>query len=242
MDMTAAPYCKTQRVVFEDGATSPAPDSKTMVALSPHGILTIGWMTMITSKEFRNSGFKWLVAEVLNMLPFLADINTWCNITGCGKKDMITYMSSGTNVALIPGGFEEATIYKRGCHRIFIKERKGFVKYALQYGYKIMPAYVFGEENTYWQMDMGPSPSFALWLNKYKIPTTFFVGKYFFMPDNDANINVVVGKPLDLPKLESPSVADVDKYHSLYIEAVQGIFDRNKGKFGISKDVALEVY
>jgi 1-acyl-sn-glycerol-3-phosphate acyltransferase len=29
---------------------------------------------------------------------------------------------------------------------------QGFVKYALQHGYKIYPCYTFGEEKTYWQL------------------------------------------------------------------------------------------
>ena len=40
----------------------------------------------------------------------------------------------GKNVALIPGGFQEATLYARGEHRVFIKQRKGFIKYALRHG------------------------------------------------------------------------------------------------------------
>lgn len=35
------------------------------------------------------------------------------------------------------GGFQEATLYTRGHHKIFLKSRKGFIKYALQFGYKV---------------------------------------------------------------------------------------------------------
>jgi hypothetical protein len=37
-------------------------------------------------------------------------------------------MKHGINIGLIPGGFQEATIYQRGKHRLFLREKKGFVK------------------------------------------------------------------------------------------------------------------
>lgn len=37
-------------------------------------------------------------------------------------------MAQGENVALLPGGFEEATLYKRGKHRLYLRKRKGFIK------------------------------------------------------------------------------------------------------------------
>jgi hypothetical protein len=256
LNLNAAPYCNSQTIVFEKGAAPPKPNSKTMIALSPHGILTIGWMMtvspspdsllsilnsslQISSKEFIPSECKWLVAEILSKLPFISDLNTWGNIVSCGKSDMISYLSQGINVGLIPGGFEEASIYQRNHHRVYLRARKGFIKYALQFGYQVQPLYVFGEELTYWQYNF--PKSIALWLNKYKIPATLFIGKYLFLPDNNIDITVVVGKPIPLPQIESPSNEEVDKYHEIYLKEMEGIFERNKEKYGVSKEVKLEI-
>jgi hypothetical protein len=133
----------------------------------------------------------------------------------------------------------EATLYKRNRHRVYLRNRKGFIKYALQYGYCVYPVYVFGEERTYWQMDM---PGWALWLNKYKIPTTLFIGKYLMLPDNDIDINVVVGKPVQLPTVKNPSGKEVDAYHAKYLEALNGLFERNKVKYGVGKEEVLEIF
>lgn len=48
-----------------------------------------------------------------------------------GKNNMLKNMKAGNNIALLPGGFEEATCYENGKNLIFIKNRKGFIKYAL---------------------------------------------------------------------------------------------------------------
>jgi hypothetical protein len=142
---------------------------------------------------------------------------------------MLAFMSKGNNIALIPGGFQEATLYERGRHKVYIKQRKGFIKYALQFGYSIMPCYCFGEEFSYWQFSAGKS--FRLWLNKFNIPGTLFIGKYLFLPDNDIDFTVVIGKPLVLPQIENPTDDDVDRYHDLYMRVLSEIFDRNKEKY-----------
>ncbi|CAM9488198.1 unnamed protein product, partial [Heterosigma akashiwo] len=57
-------------------------------------------------------------------------------------------MEKGESFGIIPGGFEEATISKLGAQRVYLKKRKGFVKYALKYGYALVPVYTFGESDT----------------------------------------------------------------------------------------------
>ena len=60
-------------------------------------------------------------------------------------------MSRGRNLAIIPGGFEDATIHCYGRDRTFLKNRKGLVKYALQHtGATSLPVYSFGESETYY--------------------------------------------------------------------------------------------
>ena len=41
------------------------------------------------------------------------------------------------NIALIPGGFEEATLFARDKHRVYLRRRAGFIKYALRHGYVV---------------------------------------------------------------------------------------------------------
>lgn len=50
---------------------------------------------------------------------------------------------------MLPGGFEEATISTSKENRVFVKERKGFIKYAIRYGYKVFPVFTFGENKMY---------------------------------------------------------------------------------------------
>ena len=57
-----------------------------------------------------------------------------------------------------------------------------------------MPCYCFGEELTYWTISAGEKIGF--WLNKYNIPGAMFIGKFLFLPNNDIDFTVVIGKLL----------------------------------------------
>ena len=69
------PYFRTQKYVFDEGASPPKPDTKSMHCCYPHGILTLGWSMMNTSSAFTNSetNIHWLVAPLLLYLPFTRD-------------------------------------------------------------------------------------------------------------------------------------------------------------------------
>lgn len=43
---------------------------------------------------------------------------------GAGPKNMTRLMQQGRNLALLPGGFEEATLQEFGVERVDIKGRK----------------------------------------------------------------------------------------------------------------------
>lgn len=45
---------------------------------------------------------------------------------------------------------------------------------------------------------------FRLNLNKYKIPAVLFGSRFFYYPECNTDINVVVGSPIAFPKIENP--------------------------------------
>ena len=69
----------------------------------------------------------------------------------------------------MPGGFNEAALLKQNEDLVYIKSRKGFIKYALQNGYSIMPAYTFGECSTYTTL-FSEDSAFKQWLSNRNIP------------------------------------------------------------------------
>jgi hypothetical protein len=94
----------------------------------------------------------------------------------------------------------------------------------------------------YRTIDLIPK-TIALWLNKYNIPTYCFIGKYFFMPDDNMDLIVVVGKTIELPQLPDPSEEEVNRYHRMFINAYVDLFNKYKREYSSGgENSILEVY
>jgi len=218
--------------------------SKSLLAWHPHGILCGGfsWHGAWNPELRKEKQPVFLISWALRNAPlfkYFCDCNGW--IRAASKENVVEWMSKSKNIALLPGGFEEATLYRRGKHRVYIKKRTGFVKYALQYGYTIHPVYSFGEETTY-----SSFPYFVearLWLNKMKIPAVLFWGRTFIpILPKPGKFLTVFGDGIRLPQIEKPSREDVSKWHGVYISKLKDLFEEYRVKFPDYNNAVLEVY
>ncbi|OQR92322.1 diacylglycerol acyltransferase [Achlya hypogyna] len=236
------PYFKAQAVHFEVSEVASAKATKTLFAFHPHGAVGGGWLVNgIISQAFSACKNHWLVFDALMKVPLTGDVFTWLRIDGAGKATFLRLMAQEKNIALIPGGFEEATTFEHGVHRVYLQKRKGFIKLALVHGYQVVPVYSFGEEFTV--RSYGGFAALRVWLNRFKIPSALFIGQWFcfYLPKNDLAMHTVVGPPLVLPTIPTPSNADVQKYHQLYIDALVGLFNRHKAAFAADPNATLQV-
>ena len=237
--MSKFPYFARQELVLE---TPLPPDDGSLLVVHPHGVLTMGFgVIMNMSPELLPSEVHFMVTDVLLSLPLISDFLSWYNVGASGKAAFTRRMAARQNLAFLPGGFEEATLYERGRHRVFLRRRKGFIKYALQHGYKLRPCYCFGEEHTYWGWPWAMRQ--LAFLNAWKLPAVVFLGRLCtFMPDERAPMAAVVGAPLALPRIEQPTDADVDAAHAKYVEALRALFERQKAAYAHEgHDATLEV-
>jgi len=128
-----------------------------------------------------------------------------------------------------------------GRERVYLRRRKGIVKYALQHGYALTPVYTFGESRTYYAF-----PG-MLWLRlritDLGLPACLLFGnpKMPLYPRYDAALLTYVGAPLQLPTLPEPTQTDVDRWHQAYMDALQELFDGNKSDAGVP-DAQLEIW
>ena len=60
------------------------------------------------------------------------------------------------------------------------------------------------------------------------VSLTWFWGKWGLPIPLRRKMVVAMGKPLNIPHIPEPSQEDVDKFHKLYVEEVQRIFDTYK--------------
>mmetsp|Transcript_4489 Transcript_4489/g.398 ORF Transcript_4489/g.398 Transcript_4489/m.398 type:complete len:124 (+) Transcript_4489:361-732(+) len=87
-------------------------------------------------------------------LPFIGSLAKMNGTSGVNPENFKDIMCHGKNINFIPGGFEEATITSNKEYRLWINDRKGFIKYAIEFGYKVHPVFVFNENKGYKTSDL----------------------------------------------------------------------------------------
>jgi len=207
-------------------------DVPTVYCVHPHGIFCSGWMACFINKALRHVHFCFAPALYMNPLFRLLACSIAKGATA-DKENFSRLLRKKKSLALIPGGFEEATIFRYESDRVWLKERAGFVKLALQTGHALRPVYTFGESETYFNLQ--GFTDFRLWLNKQGLPGVLPFGVWWcpLLP-RQCKVHVVVGQPLQLPLIESPTRDDVSKWHNLYIKSLSRLYEENKEQYGLS--------
>lgn len=241
------------------GALNEIGESDSLFLFHPHGVLSIGFVVNgVWSRPFhlhasrtaeklasvgRWTGTVFLIApalrEVSGFFKWLCDVSG--RLESASKRNIVKLMGERRNVGIIPGGFQDATLFERGKERTCMRERKGLIKYALQHGYKVHPIYTFGESDSY--STFTGLLKFRLWLNSFDVPAVFFFGNPWLplFPRTSTRALTYVGSPLQLPHIAEPTAQQVDEWHGRYLTALTELFDTNKVAAG-KPDATLEIY
>lgn len=223
------------------GELSSVADHGSLFLVHPHGILTLGWScNMVWNRQWHalasraEQKCRFLIAPALRWYNPLFKLV--CDWSGCleeaTKRQTLKLMSERSNIAIYPGGFEDATAMTKGRHVTYIRARKGIFKYALMHGYKVTPVYTFGETDSFHTLSWALEA--RLWLNRFGVPAVCFFGEWWCPPLalHSARILTYVGKPMQLPKIESPTNDDVSEWHGKYVQALTHLFNEQKEHAG----------
>eukprot|EP00440_Ansanella_granifera_P073872 gb/GFBE01080156.1/.p1 GENE.gb/GFBE01080156.1/~~gb/GFBE01080156.1/.p1 ORF type:complete len:380 (+),score=85.79 gb/GFBE01080156.1/:1-1140(+) len=232
------------------GALDKIKPGKNLFAVHPHGLLTAGWTwNMFWNFDFheRTGRIGFLLDEGLRLkAPTFRLMCDWYEgkdrYAGAATKSVIKKaMERGESLALLPGGFQEATICARGKDRVYVKKRQGFIKYCLQGGYRVTPVYSFGESETYMAFTGLLKP--RLWLAKQNIPAAAMVGNPLcpLLPLRNVSLLTYVGEPVELPQIAEPTAAEVEKWHGKYMDALKDVFEKHKAEAGYANS-SLELW
>ena len=201
---------------------------RSLFCFHPHGVLGCGLaFASLVDKKFENACF--CISGALLYIPLSGILARWMGAVPIDNNSFGNLMKKEKNLCFIPGGYEEATLTHPNLDRVYIKNRKGFVKYALKYGYTLHPIYNFGENKAFYTFNF--LEKFRLWLNKFKIPCILFIGRYVFLPNDSIEMHCVIGKGIHLPTIENPSDKDINKYHDIYVEELGRLYDRHKSVY-----------
>ncbi len=147
------------------------------------------------------------------------------------------------------GGAKEALNYEPESIKLVLNCRKGFIKLALRFGRDLVPVFDFGENFLFTQT---PNPEGSLlrnfqdWLEqKITYSTPIFRGRGYFQYDygiipQRKPLNVIIGEPIPVTKIENPTRQEVEELHARYVEAVLDLYDKYNPVFG-DPNVKLEI-
>jgi len=251
--LVAWPHSETvQRFLQNMGAYFPAElggeyesvlPERSLLSVHPHGMLAAGYASTIGFNSHFSPRPVLLINRILRehnaLFKLLTDLDggfATLDGTTLGKL-----LQSGKNVAVLPGGLEEAAVSQFGRERVVLKGKTGFIKRALQAGSRVHPVYVFGENRTYVTFSL-PAGRISSWLNRVGMPTVVGYGRFpwVFMPFRTP-LRAFVGAPLVLPHLPEPTEKEVAHWCEEYKNALVKVFDDNKEEAGLDAKTTLEI-
>ncbi|XP_021948768.1 diacylglycerol O-acyltransferase 2 [Folsomia candida] len=234
------------------------PKRNYLLASHPHGILASGTFASFSTEAnkvstvFPNIQFNMLTLPLNFYLPIYRELCLGHGLCSAKKESMnylLSHPDGGRGAVLVPGGAQESLESHPGKYVVQLKKRKGFVKVALQNGSPLVPIYCFGENDIYDQVNNPDGSLLRGFQNKvmelFTFAPLFFTGRgifqynYGILPRRHP-IFVVVGAPIDVEKVESPTNDQIDSLHSKYMQALQNLFDKHKSEFAHS-DAQLKI-
>jgi len=220
------------RTVFEARLD---PKRRYLFACCPHGVMPYGVNCLQSVLRDQGIASQLVAADVVLRIPFLRQL---CRLTGVIParaevvQDALTWGYPNNVTFIVPGGIAEIFLMRDDVEQIFLKNRKGFVKLALQAGVDLVPVYGLGHTYLFKTLDKSSTLGSILMTlsRRLKISLPLAAGR-FGMPLVPLKKPVValVGKPIriDAPVAE-PTKEQINLVHAQFVGELKRIFDKHK--------------
>jgi len=227
------------------------PHRSYLVACHPHGVLCFGASYSFLTEAlgaralFPGVAPRLAVLEGALWLPVLREFLLGHGAVSSSRRSLRHVLAeTGQAAVVMVGGVPEMCDPNPGEVRLHLLHRKGFVKAALEQGSPIVPCFVFGEAALYRQQGevgaawRGVTAGLRTCLG---IAPVLFAGQgwiqhFGFLPRRRP-LRVVVGAPVEVARVESPSREQVEQVHQQYVAALTALYD----KHNMEKDVRLVI-
>ncbi|XP_009082767.1 PREDICTED: LOW QUALITY PROTEIN: diacylglycerol O-acyltransferase 2-like [Acanthisitta chloris] len=232
-----------------------SPSRNYIIGSHPHGILCVGaFCNFITGSTGFEELFPGIRSFFFFRLPLFREYlmsGGLFPVTRRAIGHLLSHNGMGNAVAIVIGGAAESLSCRPGLTTLVLKNRKGFVRMALQHGAYLVPSFSFGENDLFRQVVFEEGTWMRSIQKRFQkmmgfAPCVFYgrgltsVQSRGFLP-YARPITTVVGEPVVVPKVQNPSREMVDMYHEKYIHALLKLFNENKTKYGLSETDELHI-
>ncbi|KAK5917827.1 hypothetical protein CgunFtcFv8_002639 [Champsocephalus gunnari] len=230
------------------------PNKNYIVGIHPHGIMGFGALTCFSTES---CGFKelfpglrstLLVLVGLFRLPVFREYTMFLGLLPVSKKSLVhllTNRGKGNAAVIVIGGAAESLFSAPGINTLVMRQRKGFVRVALEFGADLVPAYAFGENEIFKQVIFSEGSLGRRLQDLFKKIMGFapclFAGEHMGILPYRIPITTVVGSPISVPKHIKATEEEVDHFHNLYMEALSKLFHEHKVSCGLSENHELRI-
>lgn len=241
-------------------------DRKYIFGYHPHGIISHGaWCAFATNALGFADKFPGITNSLLTLdsnfrLPFYRDWILAMGLRSVSKESIWNILSRGgpqndgrgRAVTIVVGGARESLEAQPGSLRLILQGRKGFIKMALRTGADLVPVLAFGENDLYDQLSPKAYPlvhkfqMLTLKIFKFTVPAMHGRGVLNYdvglMPYRTP-VNIVIGKPIRVDGAygNQPDQADIDRYHELYVQEVERLWETYKDQFAPERTSELKI-
>ncbi|NWZ27196.1 MOGT2 acyltransferase, partial [Asarcornis scutulata] len=234
------------------------PRQNYLMGFHPHGVLAVGaFLNFCTEASGFSTLFPGITPHLMMLsmwfrVPFLRDYLMAGGLVSSDKESashVLQRPGGGNLLTIIVGGAQEALDARPGSYTLLLKNRKGFVRVAIEQGTPLVPTFSFGENDLFEQVS-NPKGS---WLRRLQhrlqqvmgvsLPLFHARGIFqysFGLIPYRRPISTVVGKPIPVQKKYKPSEEEVDRVHQKYLEELCKLFEEHKAKYNVPEDSHLE--
>ena len=202
-----------------------------IIAMQPHGVISyVGLCSWIRAPaDFRR--ISTAAARVVLAFPILKHVMGIFGLTDASAGNLRRILTRetgvGGSVVLYCGGIAELFKSCREEERLYLSQRRGFIKIALREGADILPCYMFGNTAVLSVLQHGPLAALS---RRLGASLTYFWGAAYLPIPRDEMLLYARGRPLGLPHIPEPTDEDIAKYHALYCKEVRRLFESYKEK------------
>merc|ERR1712029_905587 len=226
------------------------PSKNYVLGSHPHGIFCFGSFLVFGTNAVNWDGLfpglkRRLVAlNLMTLLPGLREFALSCGCIAASSKSIRHVLrQEGSGLTSIMVGGARESLFVNDDDKIFVilKERRGFVRLAIEAGAHLVPSFTFGEQHCYSLVKNPEGSRLRSFQEKWKKWFTFspvlFYGRGIFqysfglLPRRHP-ITLVVGSPIPVPKMSNPSEEVVQEIHSKYIRSLEDLYQKHNPVYG----------
>jgi len=223
-------------------------DKKYLYIFIPHGLVTLSQVVHIfdSKSPLKSLNMYNAAHSFLFKIPILREIALMMGVIPVEKSYLLHYFKE-SSISITVGGMREVSyaLDNEFNDKLFIKNRKGFIKIAKDSNVEIVPIYCWNEQQflTFKQSDFLDNLSDILSkLLGHKFEINFL---QFLLPEKLAKVanalfgkisavKLYVGTPIDISSL------NIDKAHALYINKITELFKYAANKEKSNKKLIIE--